>query len=193
MSRHIHRYNWYWFDGSGWRVNAKGSGLLTHILRPMLTLFASMLDSHSKVFVYRFDLRIPEHTADNKVISDFLRRLKKRIKAHYKTGDVAYFWVREQERAKRQHYHVALILDGHKVRHPYQINLWIHDYSDIFDLTPHYSSYWNVRRDRADFESKKADACYHISYLAKSRGKGSRPPQTKDFGHSRFRSKQLRP
>jgi hypothetical protein len=151
----------------------------------MLALFAAMLNAHSKVFVYRFDLHIPEHTADNKVIGDFLRRLNKRIKVHYKTHDVAYFWVREQERSKQQHYHIALILDGHKVRHPYQINLWIRRYSEFFDFKPHYSGYHNVRRDRPEYETIKLAACYHISYLAKTRGKGYRSAQTKDFGHSR--------
>ena len=159
--------------------------MLTHILRPMLAIFGAVLDRHSKVFVYRFDVHVPEHTADNKIIGDLMRRLKKRIKTRYKISHVAYFWVREQERAKRQHYHVVFFLDGHKVRHPYQINQWIGHYSALFDLHPYYAGYHNVRRDRADFESSRQAAGYHISYLAKARGKGCRASQTKDFGHSR--------
>lgn len=187
MSRHVLEDGWYWFGNRAWNVNARVSGLLTHILRPMLAVFEAMLDRHSKVFVYRFDLRVSEHTADNKIVGDFMRRLKKRIKAHYKVSHVAYFWVREQERAKRQHYHIALFLDGHRVRHPYQINQWINHYSGLFDLSPHYAGYHNIRRDRPDYESSRQAAGYHISYLAKARGKGYRAPQTKDFGHSRVR------
>ena len=186
MTKHIHHYEWYWFNESVWNVNAKASGLYTHILRPLLRLYEAILNTHSKVFVYRFDIRVSQYSEDNTIISGLIRRLKKRIKTHYGLKKVTYFWIREQERSKNQHYHVLLMLDGQKVRHPYQINQWINHYSELFDLSPHFAGYHNVRRDRDNYEIVKEAACYHISYLAKVRGKGHRPDQTKDFSHSRF-------
>ena len=180
--KHIHYEDWYWFNDYAWRVNARKSGLYTHILRPILSQFNNMLVKHSKVFVYRFDIRVAGYTEDNKVISDLIRRLKKRIKAHYRIGNISYCWVREQERSKHQHYHLVFLLDGQKVRHPYQLNKWIAAYSEFFDLKPYWAGYHNVRRDQADYEMKAQQACYHVSYLAKSRGKGYRSAYTQDYG-----------
>jgi hypothetical protein len=144
-----------------------------------------MLVKHSKVFVYRFDIRVSGYTEDNKVISDLIRRLKKRIKAHYRIGNIRYCWVREQERSKHQHYHLVFLLDGQKVRHPYQLNKWIAAYSEFFDLKPYWAGYHNVRRDHDNYEVKAQEAFYHVSYLAKSRGKGYKPSYTKNYGLSR--------
>ena len=184
--KHIHYEDWYWFNNYAWRVNARKSGLYTHILRPILSQFNDMLVKHSKVFVYRFDIRVACYTEDNKIISDLVRRLKKRIKVHYRTADMSYCWVREQERSKHQHYHLVFLLYGRKVRYPYKLNKWIAAYSEFFDLKPHWAGYHNVRRDQADYEVKAQEACYHISYLAKSRGKGYRSAYTQDFGTSRY-------
>ena len=41
-----------------------------------------------------------------------MNRLKQWIKRNYKTKDIGSQWVREMERAKTQHYHVALFIDG---------------------------------------------------------------------------------
>ena len=129
MTKHIHHYEWYWFSERALNVNAKASGLYAHILRPLLRLYEATLNTHSKVFIHRFDIRVSQYSDDNTVFSGLIRRLKK----------VSYFWIREQERSKNQHYHVLLMLDGQKVRHPYQINQWINHYSELFDLSPHFA------------------------------------------------------
>jgi hypothetical protein len=135
--------------------------------------------------VYRFDIRVAGYTEDNKIISDLIRQLKKRNKAHYRAADMSYYWVREQEGSKHQHYHLVFLLDGQKVRHPYKLNKWIATYSDFFDLKPYWAGYHNIRRDEADYEMKARQACYQISYLAKSRGKGYKSINTRDFGVNR--------
>jgi hypothetical protein len=91
-----------------------------------------------------------------------------------------------QETAKKQHYHYALIIDGHKVNFPYEVTnkvkeLWLQlDGSEYF---PH-NCYYNVKRD--DYESIQ-DAIWRISYLAKARGKGYKPDQVKNYGTSRIK------
>jgi len=65
-----------------------------------------------------------------------------------------------------------------------QLNKCIAEYSEFFDPNPHWAGYHNVRRDQADYEVKAQEACYQVRYLAKSREKGYRPLQTKDFGAS---------
>jgi hypothetical protein len=44
-----------------------------------------------------------------------------------------------------------------------------------------------------DNEQALQAAIYRISYLAKPRGKGYRPPQTKDYGCSRMKAKLVKP
>lgn len=74
--KHIHYEDWYWFNDHAWRVNARKSGLYTHILSSILSQFNNILVKHSKVFVYRFDIRVSGYTEDNKVISDLIRRFR---------------------------------------------------------------------------------------------------------------------
>lgn len=170
--------------GKRWWINAgDGFSLRTDILKCLLGQLDVMLQHHRKVFVYRFDLHVSEYTNNNKLVTNFNRRLFKRIERHYETNHIADCWVREQEKAKQQHYHYVLILDGGKVQNPYELNKWITGLWEPHGSV-HFVRYHNISRD--DEESIQA-ASYHISYLAKPRGKGYRPIQTKDFGASRLK------
>ena len=113
---------WYWYQDEFWHVNPKGSGLRTDILKTLLSQLDAMLSAHSKVFVFRFDLSIHYATDTNHRITDFNRSLFKRIKRHYDCQRIAYCWVREQETAKKQHYHYVLMLDSHKIRGPHSLH-----------------------------------------------------------------------
>jgi hypothetical protein len=174
---------WYWYQNEFWHVNPRGSGLRTDILQALLSQLDAMLNAHSKVFVFRFDLSIHYATDTNFRITAFNRSLFKWIKRHYGCQRIAYCWVREQEAAKNQHYHYALMLDGHKVRSPYRIQQWIEKIWEHYGR-PHYSKYHNLSRGNA---KAIREASYHVSYLAKPRGKGYKPVQTKNYGASRLK------
>jgi len=66
-----------------------------------------------------------------------------------------------------------------------KLNKWIAAYSEFFDLKPYWAGYHNIRRDQVDYEMKAQQACYHVSYLAKSRGKGYKSINTREFGVNR--------
>jgi len=186
--KHIHRENWYWYKDRAWPINANISGVYTHILQPLLSQYIYMLEQYSKVFVYRLDIHLATYTKTNKVMTDFNRHLRKRIQRHYNIKDIAYCWVREQEKAKQQHYHYVLMLNGHKVRHPHTINNWIFEIANKLDLSrPSVAGYHFIRRDKSDYNEKLQNTCYHISYLAKVRGKGYRSTQTNDYSTSRLK------
>ena len=51
-----------------------------------------------------------------------MKNLKQKIGRDYEIIKIGYQWVREQERAKKQHYHVVLFLDGNKIQHPKKLN-----------------------------------------------------------------------
>ncbi len=187
--KHVITHNWYWYADKAWRINAKGKGIRTDILRQLLKQLITMFEFHRKVFMLRFDLHVFSYTDTNKDITNFNRRLFKRIKQRYKTPRIGFVWVREQEKAKKQHYHYVLLLDGSKVQHPHTIQEWIREIWGDIDGAFHWAGYHNI--NRKDENSIQA-ACYHASYLAKARGKGYRPPQTKDLGSSRLKKQDVK-
>jgi hypothetical protein len=170
-----------------WRVNGE---CRPDILKSLIGQLESMLDHHSKVFVIRFDLRIYDHTLDNNLMTIFNRHFHRWIKRKYSTKRIGFGWVREQERAKHQHYHYALFLDGHKINQHWEITnraMTIWDNLNGSLWVPDNPTYMLHRSDTGEIQK----AIYRVSYLAKKRGKGMRyrPAQTKDYGSSRIQRK----
>ena len=143
-------------------VNGKHSGIYSAMAKKMINQVVVMLNHHSKVHLVRFDLRLYEFTQTNQVITKFNRILFKWLK---------------------------LMLDGHKIRHPHDILLkvktvWEHQLQGS-QYTPKHC-YYNIKR--GDYNSLQ-QAIWRISYLAKVRGKGQKPPQTKNYSTSRIKHK----
>ena len=186
--RHISHTKTVTINNQTWWVNSRSSGLYSDMLQKMLNQLFVMLEYHSKVHVIRFDLHQPTYTETNNRITQFNRRLFKWIKSNYEVKRIGYIWVREQETSKQQHYHYALILNGHKVNYPQKIiqrvgEIW--ERMSGTDYTPK-NCFYNIGQD----EDTLQDAVYRISYLPKARGKGYRPDQTKDYSTSRLKSSQ---
>jgi hypothetical protein len=173
-------------NGNTWWVNSQGSGLISHSIKVMINQVDVMLSHHSKILIVRFDLRIYQQTENNEIITIFNRCLFKWLKRKYNLKRVGFLWCREQEKAKQQHYHYALIVDGHKVNFPYEITKQISELWSQLDGSVYFpdNCYYNIRRD--DYDSIQA-SIWRISYLAKARGKGYKPDQTKNYGTSRIK------
>lgn len=173
------------YAGQQWQIDTRKSGVYSNIIHATLGQLFAMLSHHNKVLVFRFDLHCPEHTSTNKNITDFVRRLSRQVMRRYGLTRLGYCWVREQEKAKQQHYHFALMLDGNKIQKP----------SLIWEMA---KKHWGFMGG-ADWLPKDAyyrltcksytetqEAIMRLSYLAKGRGKGCRPAQTKSYGTSRI-------
>ena len=106
------------FKGTHYKINSSKSGVYVETMSAMLNQFEICLEKWSRVFVYRFDLHTSISSSDNRIISIFIKNLVARIKWNYQVDEVGYCWVREQERAKSQHYHCVIFLDGDRIRHP---------------------------------------------------------------------------
>ncbi len=173
-------------NGQTWRVNSQGSGLISHAIKAMINQVDAMLSHHSKLHIIRFDLRVYEYTNNNGIMTAFNRRLHKWLKRKYNLKRVGFIWCRELETAKKQHYHYALLVDGHKINHSFEINNKIKELWRQLDGSEYFpdNCYYNVKR--GDFETIQA-AIWRISYLAKTRGKGYKPDQTKNYGTSRIK------
>jgi len=172
-------------DGKTYLVNAKKSGYYTQIMHKIIEQLEICLDKWNRVLVVRFDLHASFKSGDNKRVTRFTDNLKRRLQRKYGMFEVGYVWARECEKAKAQHYHFALFLDGDKVRHSKTI-------LEIVDSTwkaiQHKNHVPVIPRPYHFIKSpeSKADAIYRISYLAKTRGKGYRNPQAKDYSTSRL-------
>jgi hypothetical protein len=119
MSAYITHSQVIQYAGGTWFINSKGSGIYTHMMKGMLDQVEAMLSHHNKVFLLRFDLHQPSHTDNSEHVSKFIRGFSEHIKQHYKLSRFGYAWVREQEKAKQQHYHCFILLDGNKNRATY--------------------------------------------------------------------------
>lgn len=177
------------YDGVLWLVNTKPSGIYPSMAKKFISQLFNMLSHYKRVHVIRFDLHQRDYNPDNRRMTQFITRLKKRLKTKYKLIRLGYCWVREQEGASAQHYHYALFIDGRVINYPHQVlstvaRVW--DDMAGFSYTPKHC-YYNVERDDS---IALQEVIYRLSYFAKGRGKGHRPPQTKDFATSRILPKQ---
>jgi len=174
------------FNGVDWRVNGNG-GINTRNLQRIFQQVDVMLYKFSRVCVVRFDLRPISYSPNNEQMTTFRRRLFKQLKTKYNiaVSDIAYCWCREQEKAKGQHYHWVLMVDGKKVRSAIPgggIGKLIVDIYDKLDGSVHLAGYHNVKRGDL---VKQRSVMNHISYLAKTRGKGYAGGHVKNFTSSK--------
>jgi hypothetical protein len=183
--QHTSRSNSYGFNGIEWKVKGGNGGLNKRHLGRLFQQMDVMLTKYSKVCVIQFDLHMLEYTSDNKKMAIFKRRLFGRISTKYKMPekDIGYFWCREYEKGKGQHYHWAIIVNGKKVRSGYPINAMVNLVWQQMDGTFHARQYHNV--NRTSFKSQR-DAMDHLSYLAKVRTKGYAGDKVKSFSSSKL-------
>ena len=172
-------------NGTKYAINAKKSGIYPQQLHSIIDQLDICVMKWRRVLVLRVELHQNHYTNDSRMITRFRKNLARRLDRQYGITEVGYTWVREMERAKHQHYHLALYLDGDVIQHPRKLNITIADtWESVRDgNTVGYPS--NCFHYVVDKDSK-ANAVYRISYMAKARGKGYRPPQAKDYGSSRL-------
>ena len=171
-----------------WRVNSKGSGLMVNSIKSVISQVDAMLSHHNKIHIIRFDMRLYGYTENNDLITTFNRRLHKWLKRKYNLKRIGFAWCRELETAKQQHYHYALMIDGHKVNYPYEVTIKIKEICQQLDISEYFPDkcYYNIHRS---CQNSIQAAIWRISYLAKSRVKGCKAEQTKNYGTSRVKAK----
>lgn len=177
----------HWPINSGYTKQGYPLPIYTKQMKGIIKQLNIMTTKYSRVLVVLFDLHLDGLTDTNKIISHFIELLSARITKEYKFNEIGFSWCRELERAKQQHYHMALFLEGRKIRTPEYLYDKIQDaWWYVGGGRIHMDGYHMINRN--DWASK-ANAIYHLSYQAKKRGKGKdyRPIQTKDYGLSRLK------
>ena len=160
-------------------------GVYPYMIERIVEQLDTCIAIHKRVLVVRFDLHLREYSDDNHIISTFMTRQKQRIKRTYKTKDIGHAWAREIEKAKVQHYHVALFIDGDVIQNPSKLLRQIkakwfkHGHCYIPEQCFYYI-------DKHNMEDERAEAIERLSYLAKTRGKGYKDKQAKNYSVSRL-------
>lgn len=186
--KYVTRSTTYKHGGKVYRINNRPSyGVYTRILSRGLDQLEVCLSKWRRVFVIRFDLHQKFHTSKNAMVSRLRDNLLRRFGRAYDISEMGYLWVREQGSAKQQHYHFILFLDGDVINHSARISEIIRSTWEDLKVgnsmhLPKNSFYNLVEGDHILHES----VVDRLSYLAKQRGKGFRPKQTKDFSTSRL-------
>ena len=199
-SRMKEHYNcFHTFNDENLYINSsETNGVFPVIIEKSVEQLDICLDKFGRVLVVRFDLSMDEYTGDNQTISIFLNRLKEKLfklKRYRRIRDIGHVWVREVETAKTQHYHVALFLDGNKIQHPSLLlqlikakwykygRLWIPKKEHVDDD----GCFYFIDKKKKDWEEQRRKAIYRLSYLGKTRGKGYKDIQAKNYSVSRLK------
>lgn len=184
---------------------SKEEGLYGKILQIISDIHDYFFDRHSKVLPVRFDLRYPQDFFYSEVNSD-IRRFIDRLTQHYRRRgiDTVYLWVREKDKSLHPHYHIAFYLDGHKVQSPYGVvekarEIWLDVLGIRKDMKIYYGGLvhccdmdlkakgidkYLVRKDRPDYETRRSECFYIISYLAKKYSKMKSVKHQNSYGYS---------
>lgn len=165
-------------------VNSKKSGCYSYLLKKAFEQFDIGLDKWKRQVFIMIELHQKEPTEDSKRITTFRKRLLAKLAAHYGKLEMGFCWVREQEKSKAQHYHVALWLDGDIVKTSHIVCrfakiVW-EDMGGFYSKNRRQYIYVNSPKSRLD-------ALMWLSYLAKGRGKGYKSDQAKDYSTSRLK------
>ena len=180
-----------WIVYSGVKIkinNAQQYGVYKEIVISFIGQLDAAISIHKRVLVLRLDFHVNYYTETNNKLSKFMKNIIQWLNRHYGIKKVGYQWVREQKRAKKQHYHLALILDGDLIQYPSKVN-------EIFreKWLPNGSMYIPdncfYRIDKHNLKEMREEVIYRVSYMAKSRGKQYRPAQTKDYYSTRLKAK----
>ncbi len=181
------------FCGEQVSLLANEQGYFGHILQKIYEQLKAMMSHHSKVIVIRYDFRLYDFTKCNEVMTQFRRKLKRRLKPHYNLKRIGYVWVREWNKekgeARAQHYHCAIMLDGNQVDYPSKLNEIVRDIWERLNQASVYypkNQFYVIKRGDT---GTLAAARLRLSYLAKVHTKGNKQRYTNNYSTSLIKQK----
>ncbi|MEA3406411.1 MAG: inovirus-type Gp2 protein [Pseudomonadota bacterium] len=178
------------FGGVEYKVNSRPTGIYSEMLLRVLKELELAQQLWGRVLVVRVDLHQARYTEDSEQVSWFFKQMVRKLKRKYRLSQVGYFWVREHERAKAQHYHCWFFLDGNKIKHSSKLiqlakDTWVKNWAGNHHIPTTKKPFRLI-----DSEEVKHEVVFWLSYGGKGRGKGYRPPQSKDYSTSRLKAQK---
>ncbi len=202
-------------NGYSYAVNTTDrSGVRLDILTPAAAELDAMLSIYSRVYLTRFDLRLPQGTSvdtANEWVSQLFKKLRERLKSKFRRPEgvtapilnFAYGWVREKELAKQVHYHCWIALPHRQVKRlgtPTSgiagtiTEIWVNLSGGETTLvefpkpSDKYTKHYVIHRDKAE---TLEGPIFWLSYLAKERGKYQTGEGDRVHSTSKLRNKHL--
>jgi hypothetical protein len=130
-----------------------------------------MQSYYSKVCIIFLELHLNQFSSDNLVMSDFIKVLKSKLAQKYKS-QIGYLWVRERHKAPAQHYHLAIMINGHKCNNGWSTQQIA---NDIWRTQKTGNTTYFVKRAtynlRRNDEVEANAARVRLSYFAKNKTK----------------------
>jgi hypothetical protein len=176
------------YEGVVYKIYSVKPGIFKEIIFKIIEQLKIAREIHKRLLVVRFDLHSHSFDPSNGEISLFRKQIIQWVARNYQTHDIGFVWAREQEKAKSQHYHFSLFIDGDKIKRHKKILQVIREKWEGADPS-HHMPFGKNPSYFIDDDDVFADAVYRLSYLAKIRGKGHRLGQVKDYSTSRLKGK----
>ncbi|CAM2928630.1 YagK/YfjJ domain-containing protein [Moritella viscosa] len=168
----------------------KRTGIRKEILEQGFKQLDIMMTEYSKVSVILLQLHPDRFTEDNATITQFLVQLKKKLIKKY-NSKIGYLWVREQNKAEAQHYHLVIMINGHKCNNAYTVSQLC---DEAWEGPTDTNFAFRIRNRLYRIEQYKNNrnelraARMRMSYMAKNETKHF-SKNTNSFGVSRLKSK----
>lgn len=206
--------NTFFHNGYGYLVNTtKKSGVRLDILTPIAAELDAMLSIYSRVYLTRFDLRLPAGTP-LETSNEWMRQLFKKLRENLKSKsrrpqgltnpilNFAYGWVREKEMAKHVHYHCWVALPHRQVRRlgttktgiaGVITEIWVNlsggkdTLVELPKSSDKYTNHYVIERGKPE---TLEGAFFWLSYLAKERGKYQTGEGDRVHSTSKLRNKK---
>ncbi len=178
---------YYQYQNEQQLIFHKKKGVKKNILERGFEQLDILMTYYSKVSVILLQLHQSYFTADNNVMTKFVIELKKRIKKKYNC-EIGYLWVREQNVAYAQHYHLMVMVNGHKCNNAYTVSNMCEDiWQGPTDTNFAYrvkNRIYCIKRYKNDGQELRATRM-RMSYMAKNDTKEF-AKYTKSFGRSKL-------
>ena len=186
--KQIIKDGWLNYKGEKLEIcNSQKYGIYKEIIVGFIGQLDAAISIHKRLLVIRLDFKINHYTKTNLIFSNFMKQITQWINRNYDIEQTGYQWVREQETSKKQHYHLALMLDGDKIQNPKLLNEIIREkWLPRGGIYIPNNCYYYI--DKHNIKDTRPKVIYRVSYMAKSRGKSYRSAQTKDSFCSRLKS-----
>jgi len=205
----------FFHNGYTYPINTTDkSGVRLDILAPIAAELDAMLIAYSRVYLTRFDLRLPAGTpvdTANEWVSQLFKKLRERLKSKLRRPEglanpiinFAYGWVREQEVAKQVHYHCWIALPHRQVKRlgtPTSgiagviTEIWANlsggepTLVELPKSSDKYTKHYVIERGKPE---TLEGPLFWLSYLAKTRGKYQTGKGDRVHSTSQLRNKNL--
>jgi hypothetical protein len=165
------RYGYFKFKYKLYNIFHGKQGVDIKILKRGFEEVDVMQSYYSKVCIIFLEFHLKQFSSDNLVMSDFMKALKSKLAQKYKSK-ISYLWVRERHKAPAQHYHLAIMINGHKCNNGWSTqqianDIWRNQKTGNTTYFVKRTTYNLLRNNEVEANAARV----RLSYFAKNRTK----------------------